>query len=238
MNGKINIVIDSPIIPTNQWQPLASISEGHANLVAKDWGIQAQAVTIGTKTDPTAWLNVFIGDNYTLPSNVLGEHLTADVNGNVLAYVSARKTMSRTGAPFGYIVKGRKASLTHKATPDTYVSGSLMEVLTHEIAEALVDPNINRVALCKSTNQNWLIEVGDQAHGSRFVISYTDPKTKAVTQGICADYTLPSFYVEGSKAPWSHTGLVSAPFHLDAHCYATIYDAKTGARIPTAPYTE
>jgi len=231
MNGKINIVVQTPLLNPANFQAIAAIEQQHANMVALDWNLPPQTVSIGTQVDPTAWLNVIVGDTHLFPVNVLGEHEPADKNGNVIAYVSAHKTLTRAGAPFGSIVHGRKATAFSKGTPDKLVSDGFMECLTHEIAESMVDPGVNKWALAKSKNQNWLVEVGDQAHAYLFIISYTDPKTKMVTQAVCADYTLPSFYQEGAKAPYSHTGKVSAPFTLDVGCYAKIIDATTGKPV-------
>ena len=231
MSTKINIVIQTPLLNPSTFPAIVAIEQQHANLVALDWNLPAQTVSIGTSIDPSAWLNVIVGDTHVFPVNVLGEHIPADKNGNVLAYVSAHKTLTRAGAPFGDIVRGRKATAFSKATPDKLVSDGFMECLTHEIAESMVDPTVGRYSLAKSKNQKWLVEVGDQAHAYLFLISYTDPKTKVVTQAVCADYTLPSFYQEGAKAPYSHTGKVSAPFTLDVGCYAKIVDATTNKPV-------
>ena len=222
---KIHIVIETPLISAAQFPAITSISKQYADLVSHDWTIPAQEISIGYDQDPTAWLNVIVGDKHFFPVRVLGEHMAADASGGAMAYVSAHRTLLRAGAPFGYIVRGRKSIITGKVTPESYTSGSFMEVLTHEIGEAMVDPKINRYALDTVKNHLWLVEIGDQAHGYLFTLSHTDPKTGAITRGICADYTLPSFYVDGSPAPHSHSGKVSAALTLDAGCYARILDA-------------
>ena len=100
---------------------------------------------------------------------------------------------------------------------------SLFEVLTHELAEAMVDPSVNRYALAPD-GKMWLIEIGDQADAYRFVVDIPTllingrPKTRAIAQ----DFTLPAYYEPATPAPYSHTGKVSGAWKIDTGCYAYV----------------
>ena len=239
----INIAVQTPLLNGIYYPAIQNICQQYADLVCKDYGIAQFNVLLTNQKDTSAFSNVFVTDIIpNLGANTLGYHNPPDVNGQVVAYVSAHRTLLRVGSPFGQIVKGRPAVnnrfLKRPATPDTYVSGSFMQVLTHEIAELIVDPNCNTQVPRPSKNQLWLKEVCDPAHEFLFPITYTDPKTKGVFTGICADYVLPSFWVEKSLAPYSHTGKVPLYFCLATTTdYATIVDATTKVSIKVAGAT-
>jgi hypothetical protein len=210
----IQLVNQSKKINTTQLGNLCLGMQKYANLVAKAWGLQA--VTVTSSPTKGAWM-FFLVDQFPAggPVNALGYH--DFVNGQVVAYVSTAMTMPTLPAPlkitpWGVIIPGLGS------TPETLMPGGFSEVLAHEIAEALVDPTVNRFAQDAHTGDLWLIEVGDQADAFRFTVTVgTLRKVRMIVQ----DFTLPSYYVAGSSGPWSYTGKVSAPYALDgnAYCY-------------------
>lgn len=212
----IQLVNQSKKINTTQLGGLCAGMQKYGNLVAKAWGLEA--VTVVSKPTVGAW-KFYLVDQFPAggPQNALGYH--DFVNGEVVAYVSTAMTMPTLPAPlkitpWGVIIPALGD------TPETLMPGGLSEVLAHEIAEALVDPTVNRFALNERTGELWLIEVGDQADAFRFTVTAQTTPTRTVRM-IVQDFCLPSYYVAGSAGPWSHTGKVTGPYVLDgnAYCY-------------------
>jgi hypothetical protein len=195
----ITLINEVPnLLSTGDLGRIRTAMETYANLVAVAWTLSA--VTVVVSDTPIAGnYNFYITNRIKMGTGILGYH-TKDVAENITGYIKER-----------------------------YISGSFSEVLSHEIAEALVDPLINLYKIDKVNKKSWLVEVGDQAYNSRFVIPVSSgPLNLVITRILCADFTLPSFYDNAGLAPYSYAKGVSAPFHLEKTCYASISDVPNG----------
>jgi hypothetical protein len=143
-----------------------------------------------------------------------------------------------------------------KGSPALYFPG-LVAVISHEVAEALVDPAplLPGVWKTDADGNDWLVEVGDQANAAHFVVESVTtllrPKwvkvkgkllpvrvmvgIKVNQTQVVADYTLPSFYDLKGTSPFSHTNsIITAPFQHVALCYAWIRNATGGTLVQFA----
>jgi hypothetical protein len=220
----ITLINEVPnLLSTGDLGRIRTAMETYANLVAVAWTLSA--VTVVVSDTPIAGnYNFYITNRIKMGTGILGYH-TKDVAENITGYINADRTLKRVGAPFGWILR----AYPKLKIKERYISGSFSEVLSHEIAEALVDPLINLYKIDKVNKKSWLVEVGDQAYNSRFVIPVSSgPLNLVITRILCADFTLPSFYDNAGLAPYSYAKGVSAPFHLEKTCYASISDVPNG----------
>lgn len=224
----IHLVNQSAKISKSQANALAQGGQKYANLVAKAWGLESVKVTT-TPTDG-AW-EFYLVDKFPAdgPTGALGYHDVKD--GKVVAYISTEITMGvipglPIPSPFGTIIPA------FGGLPETLFGPSVFETLTHEIAEALVDPLINRYHLDENTGKAWLVEVGDQAGAYRFKVSIKfGPLLKTINM-VAQDFTLPAFYTRTNPGPYSYTGKVTAPFQVDVEgCYAYMIPAGAGIKV-------
>ena len=219
---RVHLINESAKVTPGQAKDLATGLTKYGNMVAAAWHQEQVKVDV-TGGD---W-EFHIVDQFPVgaPQNALGYH---DLAGDkVVAYISTALTMPKMLAPdvngnwfpspFGTIISGVGG------IPDTLMPGSLAEVLSHELAEAMVDPFVNRYAYDDAGKQFWLVEVGDHADAYGFVLTFGFRKV----QMICQDFTLPSFYDGQGVAPFSYTGKVSNRFTLDKGGYA--YTVAAGA---------
>lgn len=213
----IRIINSSKRLSTADLGTLVKAMTVYTAAVAKAWNMSAPTITVG-QPDPTATINAFLVEEFPAgaPTNALGYH-------NVSAFMT--DGIKRT-ACYINVALTMPASVTHITPFGTYLpkygiisQGSLSECLSHELAEAMIDPNINTFKYDSATNKSWLVEVGDHAHAYRWVVPIKTSLV-ATTNCIVADFTLPSFYSLTAKAPYSYTGQVKAPFQLDNGCYA------------------
>lgn len=222
----IHLVNQSAKIKPWQHKALAQGAQKYATLVAKAWGLEAVKVT----TEPAvgAW-EFYLVDKLPAdgPQGALGYHDVKD--GKVCAYISTEITMGVIAglpmpSPFGVIIPA------FGGTPESLFGPSVFETLTHEVAEALCDPLINRYHLDDATGKAWLVEVGDQAAAYRFKVSIRYGALLKRVDMVAQDFTLPSFYAHGS-APFSYTGKVSGSFVVDEGCYAYMLPAGAGIKV-------
>ena len=222
---KIHLINESKTVTSAQTKDLATGLTVYGGIVAQAWGLDQ--VHVSTGTFPGSW-EFHIVDEFPAgaPSGALGYH---DLVGDkVVAYISTELTMGHNAtiappSPFGTIIPAIPAVGTLPAQPEQLLPQSLAEVLTHELAEALVDPFVNRYAFDEAAQQMWMVEVGDHADAYRFKLTFGLRRVSM----ICQDFTLPSFYDNEGVAPFSHTGQVSARFTVDKGCYA--YKIAAGA---------
>lgn len=81
------------------------------------------------------------------------------------------------------------------------ISGSLTVVMTHELAEAIVNPFVDKYVIHK--NRRVYIEIGDPSYNTFYINKYE-----------VADFAYPSFYKKSGKAPYSHTRALKKPFRF------------------------
>lgn len=104
---------------------------------------------------------------------------------------------------------------------------------THELAEMLVDPQINRMALVSpvpvnraSVNTSVLVEVGDPVNPEFFTVSGVP----------VSDFVLPSWYQPGAKGPYDWQKVLIAPVTVDPMGgYALEYDNGAWQMLPGSP---
>ena len=107
---------------------------------------------------------------------------------------------------------------------------SVSEVISHELAEMLINPIVNRFA--QSTDKKfWSMEIADPSDNFRYA-KRIDWKTQLVNRLVnhyrymtFQDFVYPAFYESQSVGPYSHTGGVKKPFNLDGG-YENIIGAK------------
>lgn len=231
---RVQLVNQSAILSARDAKDLATGLTKYSRLVSQAWHMEQFSVS----TQPYGaddW-KFYVVDEFPAgaPQNALGYHAEQD-DGTIVAYISASETMkpypspmpdgSTRQSPFGTIIDGVPTTGTIPGTPDLLWPGSLGEVLSHELAEAMVDASVNRLAVDWVNGRAWVMEVGDHADANRFVLTFGIRRVRM----ICQDFTLPSFYDNHGKAPFSYTGKVSAPFTIDKGAY--------GQWMPLAGFT-
>ena len=233
---QIVLVNKSVKLTADNMDVLTIAMQTYVNAVTKAWSLEAATVKYSTTKISGAW-NFYLVDTFPAdaPKNSLGYHNYSAAEG-VFGYISAALTMpTPVRTPFGKILYGRKATKAHAATITRLEHGSLSEVISHELAEALIDPYINNYKLNDLDGSKWLIEVGDQAHAYNWMTTVTRGIIKRISQDlILADFTLPSFYTNKLLAPYSYTNQVTSSFHLDKNCYAYIIDKSGKPKLVSA----
>lgn len=221
----IQIINQSKKINSTQTKVMVKGLEQYGNLVAKAWGLEPVVVT--QKAVEGAW-QFYLVDKFPVggPVNALGYH---DYVGNkVVSYISTAMTMPDIDpllpkvSPWGFIFDMGDGT-------ENLMPMSFMEVLTHELGDALLDANVNRYALNEVDGLMWFIETCDHAGAYRFAMDVPTLliNGRKTTRMICQDFTLPSFYTNQAPAPYSYTGKVTNRFVIDPGCYG--YFVQTGA---------
>lgn len=193
--------------------------------VCAAWGIPAPTVVYGI-TRGTGW-NICIVDNFPNPAmtNIAyGYHEV--VNGQPIGYVRANSFGNRS--PFGTYVKPLVIA-GRQITKPIYTPG-ISAVAMHEVAEMLIDPNINRYATDPQGRQ-WLMEICDHTTGN-----YNIPLTSYNANVIAPDFTFPAFYEIGAKGPYSYLEVPTKPFTLPSGAYG-YYKAANGTVTPLTAET-
>lgn len=196
------------------------------NDLTQEWDIEPAEVVI-SKTMITGAMNFYVRE--VMPAivgqNVLGFHRKLPT-GEIQGFISAARSWPATRSPFGFIIRGTVGSSTTPAKPEIITPNSLTEVISHEVFETLVDPDLNFYKTDPATGLKWLVEVSDHAHA--FLYTETVKVGNLSQRVILADWTYQSYYDRNSPSgPYSKTGKVSGPFNLAEDCYATRYD-ETG----------
>lgn len=225
---------------------LAAGAQVAANIVAADWGLR-QVVVNTTPAPPTpsyAW-KFYLVDKFppAAPQRAYGYHT---VEGDtVVAYINVPLCSSIFGTITDFPQVGTPKDSFYTPQKQILFPGSVSEVLTHELAEALVDPQVNRYADdgTDAPGNMWMIEVGDHADSWRYVVTGSvttttgtiiKRRTTRTQRMIAQDHTTPAFYDSyNTTGPYSHTGNAPGPFKIDVKnttCYAWRRSA-TGAPI-------
>lgn len=210
----LTVVNESKVAKNSDVMILAQAIAVFAQQVCTAWGLPALNVIYGT-TRGTGW-NICIVDQFPNPAmtaTAYGYHEV--VNGQPIGYVRQNSFGSRS--MFGFylaplIIKGKQI------TPQMTTVG-VASVAMHEVAEMIVDPNINQFAK-DSLGRNWLMEICDHTTGN-YAINVS--KTNVVSP----DFTIPAFYKVGAKGPYSYLNTPKAPFTLVKGAYG-YYQSSTG----------
>ena len=181
--------------------------------VTDAWGLPRNGlVTLGVR-NASSWNVCFVNQfpNPAMQKTAYGYHEI--VNGEPIAYIRVDSFGKRN--PLGFclkplIVKGIKI------TPGILTPG-IASVAMHELAEMIVDPQVNRYAT-DPLNRNWIMEVCDHTVGKYAI---TIPNANVVAP----DFTLPSFYDITGTAPYSHLNVPSKPFTLVSGGYGYFKDS-------------
>jgi hypothetical protein len=184
--------------------------------VCQAWGLPARPVVLG-KSRVDDW-NLCIVDkfpNLAMAKTALGYHevLNNYPIGYILAhpYGTQRPALGRYTKPITFLGK--------QLTKPSYLPG-LVTVMAHELAEMLIDPQIN-MTKADSKGRNWLMEVCDHTVGSYII----DMPTYKATP-VMPDFTLPSFYDVKGKQPYSLLNVPPMPFYLVPGAYGYYKDAN------------
>jgi hypothetical protein len=186
-----------------------------AQQVCTAWGLPPLTVSYALKRG-TGW-NICIVDQFPNPAmatTAYGYHEI--VNGQPIAYVRQNSFGSRS--PFGFYLAAR-VIMGRQITPQITTPG-IASVAMHEVAEMIVDPNINQFAK-DSLGRNWLMEICDHTTGN-YAINF------AKTNIVAPDFTTPSFYKTDGKGPYSYLNTPKAPFTLVKGAYG-YYQNSAGA---------
>ena len=212
----INLVNQSKVIKDSDAVIIGVALNAFSSQVCTAWNIPAHPVTYGSGISPAVW-NLCIVDKFPNPAMTavaLGYHEVS--NGLPIGYIKATPYGS-SRAPLGRYMKPITA-LGKTIMPAKYLRG-LVTVMAHELAEMLIDPNIDQWKT-DGQGRNWLMEVCDHTTGE-----YANPLPAYGTNAVLPDFTLPSFYDVAAKAPYSHLNVPVMPFHLVPGAYAYYKDA-------------
>ena len=232
----IGLVNESKLISYWDWRTLRFAMQQFAELVAEAWDLDRPSVIEGAAP---GGIELHVVDAFPpdAPANALGYHVRG--TDRRLAYVTTTPELGiivngkATASPFGTIIEagpGTPATDTAPAlpgSPEQLFPGSLSEVMSHEIAEAMLDPLITNYIKDEATGDQWLVEIGDHAGAYRHTLTIGQHKQRVIV----ADFTLPAFYDRQGIAPFSYTGKVSAPFTLDQYCYGYKETGGVGVRM-------
>jgi hypothetical protein len=232
----INVALmnQSKKVTTAQTKILAAGLTVYARPISPEWFAADVKVTAYLATDlipRDAW-PFYICDKLPAgsPPRAYGYHDYVD--GKPVAWISTALTMPlASSSPFGLIQSATpaippfidvdgKLNPGLPAQPERLFSGSLCEVLSHELAEALVDPTINRYA-DNGQGQMLLMEVGDIADNLRYTVTVVTGVLRKKVRMIVQGWAKRSAYVVGAKPPYSYPDGISAPFVLNTAegCY-------------------
>jgi len=215
----INIVDQSGTLGT-QIGPITNAIASFTQQVCKAWNLTGFTVTQGLTTSQADWNVCFVSKfpNLAMESTAYGYHET--VNGIPIAYIRVDSYGKRS--PFGTYVKG--LSILGKQITKPICTPGITAVAMHEVAEMLVDPQINKTAKDPS-GRSWLQEICDHTVGNYLIT------TPLGTNVIAPDFTWPAFYQIGAKGPYSQMNVPTAPFTLPKGAYG-YYTTANGQDIP------
>ena len=246
----LNIIRHTKFFTDVEFQDIVDSVKFYAPLINEKWNLGGVTVSAGL-TDTTSW-NIYLTDDKR-NNSALGFHTIE--NGLPCAYISpsmnrisALFTSRRSANIYGQVIQHpalvynhpeikigskvfRKAYTTviRPAKP-TEIKPGFISVVTHEVAEMMVDPFIDRWTPMIKTPEvpnggELLIEVGDHVNSSHF--------TQLVNNkvAVMADATIPSFYDPNGVKPLSLNSSPTAPLTFPHGTYAYIKDAITNARI-------
>ena len=245
----INLVKETDQISLDEFRLLAAGQRLAIPHVTRKWG-KPDVLFSHSDKRRAGWWNVVITDE-NAKANAYGFHQFDQATRLPVAYISPTMSgLTKDWPQFHDVelwgIPGRPAVKVagRVVIPATDPIPGLAAIVFHEIAEMIVDPELTFWAIGHD-NQEWLVEVGDQAQPNHFTV-------EAVTTLLCpgrvkvgakwvakliptpvrrtmvlADFTLPSFYDLAGKPPFSHTGLVTVgPFGHPTGSRAYIKDAN------------
>jgi len=211
----ITLVNESATVTHTDALDVTAALNSFAARVCATWGLPTRSVVLG-KSRVDDW-NLCIVDKFPNPAmakTALGYHEV--LNGYPIGYILAhpygtqRPALGRYTAPITFLGK--------KLTKPSYLPG-LVTVMAHELAEMLIDPEIN-MTKTDSKGRNWLMEVCDHTVG------LTVGPMPIDSTAILPDFTLPSFYDVNGKQPYSFLGVPPMPFYLVPGAYGYYKDAN------------
>lgn len=85
---------------------------------------------------------------------------------------------------------------------------------SHELAEAMCDPDIIRCTVDGQHNRLWAVEIGDPCQSF----------TYSVAGWAMQDFVTPNWFIPGATAPYSYQRKVTAPFQVPNGGYAQYLD--------------
>jgi len=187
----------------------ANILTQYSALVCQRYGLPINTVAIAPAR-VAGQQNVVIVDqfpNSAMQKVALGYHEM--LNGSAIAYIRADAYGSRS--IFGTYSPALK--LKNIIIHGERFTPGVISVAAHELAEMLVDPQINRLSAPDNQGRTWLMEPCDHTVGSFHL-------TANGANGVLPDFTTPSFYDDkhGSK-PYSYLNVPPAPFTLVSGAY-------------------
>jgi len=211
----ITLVNESTTVTHTDALDIAVALNAFAARVCATWGLPARPVVLG-KSRVDDW-NLCIVDKFPNPAmakTALGYHEV--LNGYPIGYILAqpygaqRPALGRYVKPITFLGK--------QLTKPSYLPG-LITVMAHELAEMLIDPEIN-MTKTDSKGRNWLMEVCDHTVG------LTVGPMPINSTAILPDFTLPSFYDVNGKQPYSFLGVPPMPFYLVPGAYGYYKDTN------------
>jgi len=194
----------------------ANILTQYSALVCQRYGLPINTVAIAPAR-VAGQQNVVIVDQFPNPAMqkvALGYHEM--LNGSAIAYIRADAYGSRS--IFGTYSPALK--LKNIIIHGERFAPGVISVAAHELAEMLVDPQINRLSAPDNQGRTWLMEPCDHTVG-------LFRGTANLTNGVLPDFTTPTFYddAHGTK-PYSYLGVPPAPFTLVKGGYGYWKDAR------------
>ena len=193
---------------------LDAVLDSFAKVVAKAWNLGDVSVVEG-KARTEGQMNLCLVDkfpNQKMTALAYGYHEV--LNGHPIAYarIDAFGKRSLYGKYYPPIKLGPL-----KFTKPMYLPG-VVTVLAHELAEMLIDPNINGY-FQDGQGRKWLQEVCDHTVGNWI----TSP-APIHPQAVMPDFTFPSFYNTAGTAPYSYCNVPTKPFTLVPGAYGFYKD--------------
>jgi hypothetical protein len=209
MPSTITVVDESKTLGTK----LPAITQA-LNIFSKQvttaWGLPPQPVVMGSARGNGTW-NVCFVPQFPNPSlaNVAYGYHELDSNNNPIAYIRVNAYGSRN--PYGTYIK--PLTILGKQITKAFYTPGIAAVAMHELAEMLVDPQINAYKLAPDGKQ-WLCEICDHTVGN-YLISPDGYNANI----IAPDFTWPAFYNVNSPAPYSQMNVPTKPFTLVRGAY-------------------
>ena len=210
----IVVVNESKSVTTPQALAITKGLQYFSQQVTTAWNLPPNLPTYAAARDPKSW-NVCIVDefpNTSMTSLAYGYHEL--VNGVPIAYIRANCYGKRN--PLGTYIK--PLIVRGKQITKPIMTPGLFSVICHELAEMLIDPQINKTAK-DQLGRNWLMEICDHTVG-QFIINLDNGVA------VAPDFTTPSFYDVNGKAPFSYLNVPTKPFTMPPGGYGYYLNAS------------
>lgn len=200
MSREIVVVNKSKLVSDEDAKTMTEVVNFQLNQqVLPAWGLPAVSVTFASSTAPEVIGSYIIGimdDSDT--ADALGWH-SEDDKGNIFGRVFAKPVLDNGGD-----------ALTKQL--------SVASVLSHEVIEAAIDPDINDWAE-DSTGHLWAKEAADPVENDSYLV-----KAAEGVEATCSNFVLPEFFdaqpPHGAK--FDYLGKLSKPFSLSKGGYCVL----------------